>query len=193
MGLRQTTPPTTTILATSDVKTHLNIDINDDDPMLVECVKDAEAYVETYTQRQLLTATWTETRDSFPDWEWKVQRPPLQSVSELKYIDAADGSTTVMGSSLYRVTTNGLFGCITPAYNETWPTPRSVKDAVTLTFIAGATAVANVPREALRAAKLLTAHYYANRTAVIATGAVPQINQLGVSSLLGNISVGDYA
>lgn len=193
MGLRLTTPATTTVLATSDAKTHLNIDINDDDPMLVECVKDAERYVEDYTQRQLLTATWTLTLDCFPEWEIKVPRPPLQSVSEIKYIDDSDGSTTVLDSSTYRVSTNGLFGRITPAYNEVWPTPRAVIDAVTITFIAGATAAADVPREAMRAAKLLTAHYYANRTAVIATGAVPQINQLGVSALLGNIAVGDYA
>lgn len=193
MGLRLTTQATTTVLATSDAKTHLNIDINDDDPMLVECVKDAERYVEDYTQRQLLTATWTLTLDSFPEWEIKLPRPPLQSVTSITYINDLDGSTATLSTTAYRVSTNGMLGRITPNYNDTWPTPRAVIDAVTITYIAGATDAADVPREAIRAAKLLTAHYYANRTAVIATGAVPQVNQLGVSALLGNIAVGDYA
>jgi uncharacterized phiE125 gp8 family phage protein len=193
MGLRLTTQSTTTVLATSDVKTHLNIDINDDDPMLVECVKDAERYVEDYTQRQLLTATWTLTLDCFPEYEIKLPRPPLQSITSIAYVNDSDGTNSTLSTTAYRVSTNGLLGRITPNYNDTWPTPRAVTDAVTITFVAGATAVADVPREAIRAAKLLVAHYYANRTAVIATGAVPQINQLGVSALLGNISVGDYA
>lgn len=193
MGLRLTTPATTTILATSDVKKHLNIDINDDDAMLGVIVKVAERYIETQTQRQLLSATWTLTLDGFPEWEIQVPRPPLASVTSITYIDDDDGSTDTLSSSLYRVTTNGLFGRITPAYNETWPTARAVTDAVTITFVAGATATTDVPYEAVQAAKLLCAHYYANRTAVIATGAVPQVNLLGVNALLGNISVGDYA
>lgn len=192
MGLLRTTHPTTTVLATSDVKTHLNIDIGDDDAYLGELVKSAESYCEDNTGRQFLTATYTLTMDEFPTWELVLPRPPLQSISSITYVASSDGSTLTLGSSAYKVATNGIKGRVTPSYNEVWPTARNEIDAVTVTYIAGATSSSLVPREAHEAMKLLTAHYYTNRTAVVATGAVPQVNKLGVDSLLAHIKVGEY-
>lgn len=191
MGLIRTTHPTTTIVATSDVKQHLRIDIDDDDVELTEMIHSAESYCERTTGRQFLTATYTYTRDCFPTWEMDIPYPPLQSVSAITYVDSADGSTVTLASSLYKVSTNGVKGRITPAYNEVWPTPRYEMDAVKVTYIAGATASSDVPRAAHHAVKLLVGHWYANRGAVV-TGTITQEHSLGVKALLDRITVGEY-
>ena len=139
-----------------------------------------------------MTATYTYTMDTFPPWEIDIPCPPLRSVDSITYVASSDGSTVTLGSSAYKVSTNGVKGRLTPAYNEVWPIPRAEMDAVTITYTAGATASSAVPREAHEAIKLLVGHYYTNRTAVVATGAVPQINKLGVDALLSHVKVGEY-
>lgn len=191
MHLRLITPSTASIIATSDIKSHLNIDISNDDVMLGDLVKVAERYVENYTQRQFLTATWEMKLDHFPSCDIKIPRPPLQSVA-ITYIDDDDGSTVTLSSSLYRVLPGDTYGRIEPAYNETWPATRSVGDAVTITITAGATGSSAVPLEAKQAVKMLAAHWYVNRTAVV-TGTITQMQEMALQALLGNLSVGDYA
>lgn len=193
MGLVRTTHPTTTVMATSDAKSHLNIDINDDDAYLGELIHAAESYCEDATDRQFMTATYTMTLDYFPRWVIDIPRPPLQSITSIEYVDHDTGSTVTMSSSEYKVATNAYGkGRVSPAYNEVWPIPRVEMDAVKITFVAGATSSSLVPRQAVEAARLLVGHYYTNRTAVVATGAVPQINKLGVEALLNQVKVGEY-
>ena len=190
MGLIRTTHPTTTVIATSDIKQHLRLDVDSADAELVELVHSAESYCEDNTGRQFMTATYTKTLDQFPCWEIILDRPPLQSVDSITYVASSDGSTLTLSSSLYKVSTNGQKGRVTPAYNEVWPTPRVEIDAVQIVYTAGATASSNVPREAHQAEKLLAGHYY-NTRVVASEGSMSEV-PMSVQSLLDHIKVGEY-
>lgn len=199
MGYVQSTPPTTTVLATSDVKSHLRVDFDDDDVYLNGLIHTAERYAERYTGRQFMSATWTLTLDHFPycgtgpfDNEIILRYPPLASVDSITYVNSSSGTTSTWSSSEYQVETNEHKGRVSPAYNYVWPTPRAEPGAVTVTFTAGATSSTNVPIEARHAMKMLVGHWYCNRLDVVNTGVTPQMQLRAANDLLNMISIGEY-
>lgn len=82
-------------------------------------------------------------------------------------------------------------GLLSPIYGLAWPIAQAGYEAVRITFVAGYSADGSlVPEVIKRGMKLLIAHWYGNREAVMAgtMGEVP----LGVESLLGAGWSGEY-
>jgi uncharacterized phiE125 gp8 family phage protein len=113
--------PSVPAVSTVDAKTYLVVEHDDHDTLIDECVTAATERVETLTRLQLITATRTLTLDRFPDDWIRVPRPPLQSVTHVKYIDGT-GVQQTWSSALYVVDVNSKPGRICPIPNEPWPT-----------------------------------------------------------------------
>ncbi|MEI8714781.1 head-tail connector protein [Mesorhizobium sp. ISC11] len=118
--------------------------------------------------RALVTQEWTMTLDYFPA-EIVVPLPPLQSVEEITYLDAA-GEEQTLATNNYAVL--GIAGSkrarIVPAYGKTWPATRDFPESVTVSFTAGYGDDEDSVPEPLRAAILLhVGHLFENRETTI--------------------------
>ena len=171
-------------VTTAQAKTHARVDTSDDDTYIGTLITAARRYCEQYTRRTFVTTTYEWTLRSLPAGELVVPRPPLQSVSSIKYIDT-DGNEQTWSSDDYQVSTAGVVGRIKPAYSETWPSYRGYDyDAVTVTFVAGyGDAAADVPQEIVHAIKFLVAHWYEHREPVLVGTSITSI-PLTVKNLL---------
>lgn len=138
MGLIVTTPPVAEPLSLADVKRHLRIglDWSDEDPELQGWIAAARREAERISGQALVAQTLRYTFDEFPDWEIELPRPPLVSVSSIKYVDA-DGVTQTILAADYSVITTRRPGIVEPAYGEAWPTAREQADACQVNFVAG--------------------------------------------------------
>lgn len=143
MGLSLALGPTTEPVSLSEVKANSRIDISDDDGLLAGKVLAARRFVEGEICRPIVSRMFDYTADyCWPTRDcqhWiELPYPPLQAVRSVSYVDSA-GTTQVLATSQYQVLSNRPKGAIVPPYAVTWPTLRSVPQAVTVRFIAGYT------------------------------------------------------
>jgi uncharacterized phiE125 gp8 family phage protein len=149
------------------------------DPEINRLIVAARMKAEEETNRAICTQTW--------DWmlsdnerlrlgsgeHLRSPKPPLQSVTHLKYIDT-DGAEQTWAASNYTVTapagSHAEEGTVTLAYGVSFPSVRDVVNNVTIRFVAGYGLAAAVPLLLKQAMLLLIGHWYANREAVVITG-----------------------
>lgn len=177
------TAPQNEAATLSFIKQQLNIMFDDDDVLLSAYISVAREHVEGLLSRALITQTWDWSFDTFSD-EMCVPLPPLQSVTQISYIDT-DGNTQALSASVYDVDIGVTPGVIRIAYDQTWPSIRSTKNAVTVRFVAGyGDNESDVPFRLRQAIALFVGHLYENReaTAPITIKTVP----MGFDSLIGN-------
>lgn len=169
MRQNRTVDPTTEPLTLAEVKAHLRIEEGDDteDLYLLRLIQSAREYVEDYCGIALLPQTWQLTSDGFP-CEFRL-RPPVQSVSSVSYVDAV-GSTDTVASSVYRLDSKSWPGRLTTDYSQTWPTPLSTTNAVTVTYVTGYSAATSIPARLVQAMLMHIADQYEFReTDIIGT------------------------
>lgn len=154
MGLTLTTGPTSEPLTVAEVKEHLRISHADEDTYIGTILTAARQYCEEFTGRQLFTATWTLTCDGFPgtcvlpNWirgdAFYLPRPRLASVTSIAYVDV-DGATQTLATSVYAVDTSSEPGVVSLKYQQYWPNTRGIRNAVTITYVAGWSATSSIP------------------------------------------------
>ncbi|MER8371740.1 head-tail connector protein [Mesorhizobium sp. M1406] len=166
------TPPDVFPVSLAEAKAQLSIQVTTvHDAMInrmiaaVTAKLDGEAGI---LGRVLVTQEWKLTLDCFPT-EIVVPLPPLQSVEEITYVDAA-GDEQTLATDKYTVL--GIAGSkrarIVPAYGKSWPTPRDFAESVTVSFTAGYGDDEDAVPEPLRAAILLhVGHLFENRESTI--------------------------
>lgn len=157
-----------------------------EDEFLRDLILEAREHVEGVTGRQLITATWEIWLDRFPGWWIDLPRPPLQTVSWVRYYDTADVLQT-LSTDVWQFTApagpRGRRGRVVLKEGQSWPDHRIRPDAIRIQFVAGYGPGADaVPRALRRAMKLLIGHWYEHREAVAGSGrsAIP----IGVKALL---------
>lgn len=185
MALNLITPPEQLPIDLADAITQCSAQHMDDDALIQGYIEAATAHVQNVTGRQLITATWEMTLDS---WRSSIDIPwsPLQSVVSVQYVDTA-GTTQTWATSQYRWrATSGPFagrGRITAGYSVSYPTLYGVSDAVIVRFTAGyGDNGHDVPAPLRQAILMLVAHWYMNREAV---GSVGEEIALAFESLTG--------
>lgn len=165
MAIVLTSPPGVEPITPSEAKTQIRIDHADEDPYIESLITVARQEAERIAWRQYITATWKLLLDRFPkrDFPIYVPRPPLQSVSQIQYVDQ-NGATQTLDAAKYTVDADSEPGRITPAFGETWPLTRKQIHAVTVTFVAGyGAAASDVPEPPKHWMKLHIAHWYEHR------------------------------
>ena len=103
MALELVTAPTDEPIKLNEAKAFLHYWESDQDAEIIGAIKDARNYVETWTEKQLVTATWKLYLDAFPaaSDSIDVPLPPLKLVNSIKYIDTA-GVEQTWASSKYK-------------------------------------------------------------------------------------------
>lgn len=187
------TPPSDDPISLAEVKAHCRISIDDDDGLLAGYILAARQHLEGETRRAFLTQTWDLTLDCC--WPREriggqlkrrivLPRPPVQSVTSIKYIDT-NGVEQTLAADQYKLAKSGTGEwLIEPAYGVTWPSVRNEMAAITVRFVAGygGATTGNLPEPLRQAMLLLVGHFNENREAV-AAGDFTEL-PLAVSSLV---------
>lgn len=182
MALRLVTPPASEPLTLAEAKDHLRVTHNAEDNLLAAYVSAARQACEGYQRRSYITQTWELALDAFPSahaGEIELPRPPIQSVTSIKYIDT-DGAEITMATADYQVDVDSEPGRLFPAYGTRWPATRVVPNAVRIRYVAGyaptgapsvVDPAGNVPEPVKQAMRFYLGHYNANREGVV-TGTI---------------------
>lgn len=167
MTLKLISPPTEEPVTLADLKLQCRIDGTDEDALLATFISAARRKAEGELRRVLITSTWEQAFDDFPEAEVRLDGCPLQSVTSITYLDA-QGVERAVDQSLYLVDTFQEPSFVIPA--SPWPATAASVNAVRVRLVAGYGAAADVPAD-IRAWILLTAAYlYEQREAMDLTG-----------------------
>ena len=105
MPLTLVTPPAEEPVSLTEAKLHLRVDFAEDDALITALITAARQAAETITGRQLVTARWKMTLDSFPGPTLTsilagqafslpghailLHKCPVQSIVSIQYLDTA--------------------------------------------------------------------------------------------------------
>ena len=123
-----------------------------------------------------------------------MPRPPLSSVTSLKYIDTA-GTQQTWSSANYIVDTSCEPGKIRLAYDVSWPDIREQYNGVEIIFVAGYGASgSSVPEVVKHSIRFKVAHWYEMREPVISGTIVAEVPMSAkrlddINKFRGNINV----
>lgn len=174
-ALKRTVAPTLEPLTLPEAKNHLRVLGGDEDATIRDFLKAARENFEDATGRALLTQTWEQVYDYFPNII-TLFRAPVQSVTKIDYIDS-EGVLTLLAASEYVLDNHREPARIVEAFGVSWPVTRQTVNAVIVTFVAGYTTRALVPHTAKEAVRLKLSHYFEHREAVTMGGAPVELPQ----------------
>ena len=106
------------------------------DPKLAMLITAARRVAEARTGRALITQTWEQVLDAFPEKEIRIGMLPIQSITSVKYYDT-DGILQTMNAADYVLDADTLPGWVLPAQDVTWPSTLDMAQAVIVRFVAG--------------------------------------------------------
>ncbi len=177
------TAPTKEPLTLAQAKLHLRVDAADEDSLIYGMAIAARTQIEELTGRCLMPTTLAAYFEAFPAGRTPLAlpRPPLQSVSSVKYWAPGATDYATLDSAKYRVRTfdgaTGPPGLVIPL--EDWPVTDPAPDAVRIEYVAG---YGNLPEPLLGVLRALLGHAYENREAGVA-GTVTATDRIWASAL----------
>lgn len=158
-SLQRTTDAATEPITTAQAKTHMRVDISDDDTYIDTLITSARQYAEEITSRSFITQTWVRMLDWFPA-VIELERGDVISVTTLKYIDS-NGDLQTLAADQYQTDFTANPARVMPARTVTWPTISSLDfNAVQVTYTAGYGAASAVPAIIKDAVRILVEHLY---------------------------------
>lgn len=188
-----TVQPTSEPITTADAKTHLRVDISDDDQYIAALIRAARQSCENYCARAFITQTRQTILDSFYSCDGgdaygqsvmlRLGRAPVISLTSITYVDM-NGATQTLDPTKYQVDLATEPARILPVYGSYWPVVRPQLAAVTVTYQAGYGAASAVPDAIKHAMRILISHWYENREPVI-IGSRMDVLPMTVEHLLG--------
>lgn len=153
--------PTQNLPVTSEeLAGHLRMgeaEATEDAATLQRLIQTTTHFIEAKTRATICTRSFKQTMTTWPIGPIIIQRPPLQEVTAIKYIDAQGESQTVPPDT-YRVDAAIQPGRVTLKPGQSWPTTSDI----TVEFIAGTD---QAPPMLKQAVLMLAGHWYANREA----------------------------
>jgi len=177
MRVELSSGPAVEPVSVAQAKRQLWVEHNTDNTYIEGLVTAARQLVEARTRRQLITATWKLYLDGWPsrgpttatkdEGAIYLPKPPVQSVSNIKYYDTS-GTEQTLSTSYYTTDFVSNPPRIVEAYGYTWPSLYDRINAVTVTYVAGyGDAATDVPAALRHAIKLLVYDWYENRGSVM--------------------------
>lgn len=191
MALVLNTAPAEEPLTTDEAKNQTRVTGSAEDTLIDSFIVAARQQAEHVTRRAFITQTWAYSLDAWPDGDViYVPKPPLQSISSVKYYGTDDTEYT-LSTDDYQVDTDSEPGRIALVYGASWPstTLRTV-NGIVVTFDAGyGDAASDVPDGIIQAMRLMIGHWYTNREAVV-VGATANEVPLAAEMLLWQYRTG---
>jgi Phage gp6-like head-tail connector protein len=204
------TQPTIEPVTIDEAKLHLRVDTSDDDALILGQIKAARRHLEWTYNRAMLTQSLVLTLDSFDSRKWTSEafygvspatwslglgvtwsmielRPPVQSITSVKYTDPSGVQQTLASSGYaFDPGSEQSTGRIFPALNKIWPAVGLTPAAVSIEFVAGFTSADLVPEDWKAATKLMLGALYENREEEVVDIRVASINlKSGLDALMG--------
>lgn len=165
--LARTVDPAETPITLEEAKAHLRLTINDEDVLVTALIQAVTDYLDVpngVIGQALVTQTWAYSASKSTNNRIVLPISPAQSVTAIDYYDAdnVQQSLTVGDYYLFK---NEDWAYLEPKPDKKWPVTYSRPDAITVTFVCGYGAAADVPQAIKQAMLLLLAHWYENRSA----------------------------
>lgn len=187
------TPPTQELLSLSEAKSHLRVDISDDDALIESMISAIRRTLENNFRIVILsqelvmgldyfgmpermptwlygwppsTLTWGPTGWMVPEAQIIELRGPVTSIVSITYTDPS-GATQTVPSANYVADLDSMPARVAPALAKVWPSTAPLPEAVKIDFIAGYSSPAAVPDDIKAAHKLWLAHLYEHREQVM--------------------------
>ena len=186
MALKLITAPAAEPVSASEAKAHLRVDTTADDTYIGTLITVARQNVESHLRRALISQTWEVVLDAFPAGVIRLPKPPLASVTSIKYTDD-DGVEATYSSDNYVVDSDTEPGRVVLKSGQTWPAVTlAAANGVRVRYVAGyGAAGSNVPQAIRQAILLVIGSLYENREDVlVAQGASIGVLPFGVVALL---------
>lgn len=188
------TPPASEPVSLAQAKLHLRVDGSDEDALITSLIVTARKTCEQWSGRSFMAQTWDLWLNAFPSRSGRaasmappdailLPRPPLVSVTYVKYTDTAQVLQTLTEGVDYFVDDTREPGQVLPAYGKTWPAALDYVNVVQVRYLAGEADAANVDERAKQAMLLLVGHWYENREAVL-TGATSREIEMAARTLM---------
>lgn len=186
-SLRRTAAPAVEPVTLVEAKAHCRVDSTADDALITNLITTARELVEDYIDRALVTQRLVMKFDKF-DSEVELPRPPMASSGTVTAVTItytiADGSTTTLPTTQYRVDRDSTPGRIRTIYNGSWPATLLDANAITVTWWAGYGSASDIPQRVKSAMLMTILELYEKR----GDGQMPD----GAKRLLDTVSWGSY-
>jgi len=154
------------IVTLADAKLFLRVDFTEDDVLIQSLIDAAVSMAEKAMNRDLLTTTWINHRDSFTLQDLTLRRGEFQSLVQIEFL--SDGSFVVLANTEYVVSIGGTFGVICEIDP---PTIDNECNSVKITFKTGFGDDATfIPEDIKTAIKMDVTNMYNNRGDCSTTG-----------------------
>lgn len=152
-------------ITTSEAKTHLRVEVADDDTYIGALITAARKWVEEMTNTALIDTVFVEKFDRFPANGGYIEltKGPVSAISSIQYIDE-NGTLQTWSSANYQTDLTAKPARIMPVWNAEYPSTRTELAAVRITYTAGyGSSATSVPDPIKHAVKLLVSEMYENR------------------------------
>lgn len=184
------TPSEADVLRREEVLEHLRAS-DDEYHLITRLIDTARSAVEIHVGRALLPQTLELRLDEWED-EIILPRPPLRSVSAVKYVNDA-GTVVTVSPSVYQVIqptgpTAGP-GRIVLAYGQSWPAVRNQREAVRIEYVAGYLDADSIPSQLKSAMLLFVGDLYEHRESQVQGPQVALVENRQVEWLLKQFHV----
>lgn len=158
------TPPATEPVTLADVKRHLNVLHTSEDGMIAGFAAAARRHVEETCSIALINQTRRVYLSKWPsDGIIPLHRPPLVSVTAVKYLDADEVERT-LAVDQYHVIKNRIEPHVVRRKAATWPATADHPQAVWVDYVCGyGTEPTAVPQDIRNGLLMLAWDFYFNR------------------------------
>ena len=162
------TAPKTEPISLVEAKLHLRVTTNDDDTLISSLIKAARQSAENFTNRALASQVLELILDDFPEKEIVLPKPPVETVTSIKYTDC-EGVESTLNIADYISFLEAEPAVIVPAYGGSFPYFNPYpKGAVKIRYtagykISGTEARLIIPEAIKQALLLIIGSYYENR------------------------------
>lgn len=144
MPLKLITAPTAEPITLAEARLHLRVTGTEEDAKITSLIMGAREAAEHITGRALMAQTWELALNGFVD-AISLPRPPLASITSVKYLNTA-GVLTTLDASAYLLDDYSEPARLLPAYGTSWPATRNQENALLIRYVAGYASAATVPQ-----------------------------------------------
>jgi len=170
MSLEILTQPTEEPVDVSEAKRHLRLAAGED-VQIALLIEAARERCEREIDRAIMSTEFRFTRRSWGGISIELPKPPLISVSEVKYIDTGEAEQTLTATTEYTADTTATPGRIWLVKGQSWPSISSdAAHPIQITYRGGYASANVVPSAIKQAIMLYVGHYYENREQVTVGG-----------------------